>query len=264
MSSTTLTYIYGVVPPDAAEPPEALRGIDGHAVRLLHGGGVAGIVSEVSADLYAEDTLNARLTDLAWVGERGVAHEGVLTWYADRGTVIPLAPFSLHRDEARVRERLEEDSARYDEVLARLAGRQEWSIKVWRVGERFAEHLDELSPRLRALTDEMRKTTPGRRFLLAKKRDAARAEELRAVSGEVGRQVFEELKERAEASQVLPIPAPVQASERTLALHATFLVREAEFAPFQQRVSVLAARYQPTGFDWEFTGPWPPYHFASV
>lgn len=264
MSSSTLTYLYGVVPLDTPEPPETLRGVDGHAVRLLRGGGVMGAVSEVPTDLYAEDPLNARLTDLAWVGERGVAHERVLTWFADRGTVIPLAPFSLHHDEARVRERLEEDSARYQKVLARLAGRQEWSIKVWRIESAISEHLDELSPRVRALTDEMQKASPGRRFLLTKKRDAARVEELRTVSGEVARQVFEELRERAEASQVLPIPAPVEGSERTLALHAAFLVPETEFSPFQQSVSALAARYRRTGFDWEFTGPWPPYHFASA
>lgn len=259
----SLLYLYGVVPATAPAPAAELRGVEAQPVRLVHEGELAGIVSEAPADVYAEEALDARLADLAWVGERGVAHERVLSWFADRGPVLPLAPFSLHQDEARVRARLREGAQELGRTLARLAGRREWGIKLWRIDAALAGQLDELSPRLRALAEEIRAAPPGRRFLLTKKRDAARTDELRAVTAEIGRRVFRHLAEHADDALVLPLPAQAGANGRTLTLHAAFLVADERFDAFQQRVSQLAAEYRPRGFEWEFTGPWPAYHFAG-
>ncbi|HEV2129682.1 MAG TPA: GvpL/GvpF family gas vesicle protein [Longimicrobiaceae bacterium] len=264
MESTTLTYLYGIVPEDAPEPPAELAGIEGAPVRLLRAYGVAAVVGDVADEVYAAEKLDARLADLAWVGERGVAHEIVLTWFADRGPVIPLSLFSLHQGEERITERLEQLAPRLGEILARLAGRREWGVKVRRIDATVAAHLELLSPRLRALAQEMEGAPPGRRFLLAKKRDAMRGEELRAVSADAARRVFEELEACAERSTRLPVVANAAEAERPLVLHGAFLVAEAEFPAFQQRLSDAAHRYGSLGFDFEFTGPWPAYHFADV
>jgi hypothetical protein len=258
-----LLYLYGIVPHDAAEPDE-VRGIEGAPVRLVRAGGVAGIVSPVPDDAYGEETLNARLADLAWVGERGVAHERVLSWFVDRGPVVPLTPFSLHGYEARVRERLEEGGEQFRATLQRLTGRREWGVRIWRTPAVEA-HLDDLSPQLQAMNHEIAAASPGRRYLLERKRATLRAEELRGISARVAREAFTTLARHAEAAQQLPIAAPSNpAAERTLALHAAFLVADTEFAAFEQPLSELVARYRPAGFEWEFTGPWPPYHFVDA
>lgn len=264
MESETLIYLYGIVREDAPDPPAELTGIESAPVRLLRADGVAAVVGDVSSEIYAAEKLDARLADLAWVGERGVAHEIVLTWFADRGPVIPLSLFSLHRDEQRVRERLGQHAPRLRELLTRLAGRQEWGVKVRRIDATLAAHLELLSPRLRALAQEMESAPPGRRFLLAKKRDAMRGEELRAVSADTARRVFEELEASAERSTRLAVVANAAEAERPLVLHGAFLVPQAEFATFQQRLSEAAHRYGSLGFEFEFTGPWPAYHFADV
>ncbi|MGI9180513.1 MAG: GvpL/GvpF family gas vesicle protein [Longimicrobiaceae bacterium] len=264
MESETLTYLYGIVPEDAPEPPAELAGVEGAPVRLLRAVGLAAVVGDVPAEVYAAERLDARLADLPWVGERGVAHEIVLTWFADRGPVIPLSLFSLHRDEERITARLEQHAPRLRELLARLAGRQEWGVKVRRIDATVAAHLELLSPRLRALAQEMESAPPGRRFLLAKKRDAMRGEELRAVTTDAVRRVFEELEACAERSTRLQVVANAGEAERPLVLHGAFLVPEAEYPAFQQRLSEAAHRYGALGFEFEFTGPWPPYHFADA
>lgn len=262
-NAETLFYLYGIVEGDAADPAGELSGLDGAPVRLLREGSVAAPVSEVPASLYADDELNARLGDIGWVGERGLAHERVLDWFADRGPVVPLSPFSLHREEGLVRERLTREVERLLPLLERLRGRKEWRVKVWRRDEAVASQLDELSPMLRALAAEIEAAPAGRRYLLLKKRDAARGEELRRVSERVGQLVFQELQAHADQAEVLPAPRDLPASNRTLVLDSAWLVEESRFADFQRRLGELAGEFQPNGFEFEFTGPWPPYHFTS-
>ena len=259
----TLAYLYGIVAADAADPPPDLAGIDGGAVRVVRGERVCAVVSDVAAAGYADEVLDARLADLAWVGERGLAHERVLDWYAERGPVIPLSLFSLHRDDERVRERFAAEAERYERSLERLRGHREWGVKLWRDHTRLGEHLAELSPAVAALAAEIETAPPGRRFLLERKREALRAEELRRVSARVSHEVYAQLSGEARNSVTIPITAPPGSPAKTLVLYGAFLVPDERFAGFQRRLSELAATFQPTGFDFEFTGPWPPYHFAD-
>jgi hypothetical protein len=259
----TLTYLYGIVPAEAADPPADLSGVDGGAVRLLRGDRVAALVSDVAAHAYADEVLDARLADLSWVGERGLAHERVLDWYAERGPVIPLSLFSLHRDDGRVRDRFEGEAERFERSLEKLRGRREWGVKLWRDDARLSEHLGELSPAVAALAAEIESAPPGRRFLLEKKREALRAEEMRRVSARISHEVYAQLRAAAERSVTAPIPPTAPQAARTIVLHGAFLVSDDGFAAFQRRLSELAGTFQPTGFEFEFTGPWPPYHFAD-
>ena len=258
-----LIYLYGIVPADAPEAPDDLAGIDGGRVRVLRGERVAAVVSAVATAEYGDEALDSRLADLSWVGERGLAHERVLDWFADRGPVVPLSLFSLHQGEDRVRERLSSEAERFARVLEELRGRREWGVKLWRDETRLATRLAELSPAVAALAAEIEQAPPGRRFLLEKKRDALRSEEMRRVSSRVSHEVYAQLRGAADDSATVAIPPNAPPGTRTLLLHAAFLVPDAGFELFQSRLSELAATFQPTGFDFEFTGPWPPYHFAQ-
>ena len=258
-----LSYLYGIVPADAPDPPADLTGIDGGAVRVVRGERVGALLSEVSEEAYADEAIDARLPDLAWVGERGLAHERVLDWYAERGPVIPLSLFSLHRDEARVRERFAGDAERYERALERLRGRREWGVKLWRDDERLSAQLAQLSAAIAALSGELESASPGRRFLLEKKRDAMRADEMKRVSARISHEVYAQLSARAERAVTVPIPANTPQSAKTMVLYGAFLVPDDRYADFQRTLSELAGTFQPTGFDFEFTGPWPPYHFAD-
>ena len=258
-----LVYLYGIVPADAPEPDAALEGIEGGYVRLLRAGRVAAVISDVPEQLYGDEALNGRLDDLAWVGGRGMEHERVLDWYVEQGAVLPLSLFSLHRDEARVRGRLESEEDAYHRALDKLSGRKEWGIKLWRNESEAAEGIDRLSASLQVLNEELEAAPPGRRFLLARKRDAMRAEEVRALSSRIAHDVFSALRAAADAAVSIRLPAGVAARDRTLLLHAAYLVRDDGFATFQAAVTGQAADLNGSGFEIEFTGPWPPYNFTG-
>ena len=262
-TADSLFYLYGIVGADAPEPPHDLAGLEGRPVRLLREGKLAAPVSEVSRDAYSDDALDARLGDLAWVGERGLAHEQVLDWFAERGPVVPLSLFSLHRDEERVRARLAAEADRVLPLLESLRGRREWQVKLWRRDTVVTEHLDELSPTLKGLSEEIEQAPPGKRYLLLKKRDAARAEELRRVSERVAQVLYETLREESDQGVVIPSPRGAPQTGHVLVLDSAWLVNESLYPEFQRRLGQLAGEFQPNGFEYEFTGPWPPYHFTD-
>jgi hypothetical protein len=259
----TLVYLYAVVPAAADEPPTGLTGIDDAPVRLVRVGEVAAVVSDLTATDYMDETLDAHLSDLSWVGARGVAHERVLDWFLERGPLIPLSLFSLHRGDDLVRERFEPESQRLADLLDSLRGRKEWGIKLWRRDEELRLNIDEISPTLRAYRAEMESAAPGRRFLLEKRMETVRTEELRTVARRVAHQSYGMLQEAAERATTVPIPPASGDSSRALVLHAAFLVTEAGFAEFQQAVGRVAHEFGGVGFEVEFTGPWPPYHFVG-
>jgi hypothetical protein len=264
VSAPSLVYLYGVVPASAPPPPAVLSGLDDGAVRLLPVGDLAAVVSDVPAATYGEQALDQRLRDIAWVGERGLAHERVATWYADHGPIVPFTLFSLHQSDERLRERLAGRLPALRDLLDRLTGRQEWGIKVWRDEQRFAGRVAALSAPMQSLETEIRSAAPGRAYLLRKKQEALRADESRRVAAEIVHAVYAALAEAAEAGRALPLPpTAAPAGERVLALHAAFLVPTEAYPQFQQRVQELEAAHRDAGFEWEFTGPWPPYHFAE-
>lgn len=264
----TLFYLYGIVRAASAPSPGAVAGLDGGIVRVVPAAGLGALVSEVRASEYDEEALDGKLEDVSWVGERAVAHERVLSWYAGQGPVVPLSPFSFHRDEARVRARVEAMAPRLERLLDDLAGKHEWGVKVWREDAVLFERLEGLSSALEALAREIAAAGQGRRFLLEKKREALRVNEAARVSRQVASDVFSGLRELAERAVVLPIPAAPPAADggaaQRLVLHSSFLIAEAGFDLFHMRLNEVAGELGQSGFSFELAGPLPPYHFARV
>ena len=49
-----------------------------------------------------------------------------------------------------------------------------------------------------------------------------------------------------------------------MVLNAAFLVAPDRLNAFQQTLTSLVERHGAHGFRFDFTGPWPPYHFAGA
>lgn len=258
-----LVYLYGIVPAETPAPPGDLQGIDGGPVSVRPIGRVSAVIGSVAADAYGDDSLDARLEDLVWVGDRGIAHERVLDWFAERGPVIPISLFSLHRDIERLCERVGAEEHEFARILDRLRGHREWGVKLWRRESVAFEGIDRLSPSLKQVAAEIAEAPPGKRFLLERRRDAMRKEELRSASKRITHELFLDLRRFAAAGMAIPLPGSPPGSDRALLLHAAFLVADAAFEDFRGAVSLQARELSGSGFEVELTGPWVPYHFSD-
>jgi hypothetical protein len=267
MSSTleSIWYVYGIVPGGAeftsAAPPE---GLDDAGVAVERRGDLAALVSVLDGASYAPTCVEQSSGDVEWLSPRATAHDRVLTWASDRGAVVPLPMFSLFSGRDAVRAMLDERSAQLSEALARVKQGREYALRVYRVDAELLDVIPEMSPRLHELAAQAASASPGQRYLLERKLDGEKRAEVRGVTQQVVDDIVEQLSRNAIESVRSPIPrvADRAAASGTMVLNAAFLVAPSGLEPFQRTLTSIVKRHDQHGFRFDFTGPWPPYHFA--
>lgn len=256
-----VVYLYGFVP-SAASAPEDVAGVGDAPVRLLRLGPVQAAVSDLPAGVYGAAAVEARLEDLDWVGEQGLAHERVVTWFADNAEILPARLFSLYSGEQALRDAV---AARMDEVstgLQALSGRREWNLKVAYDADELARHGSDVSPDLKRLDEEIAAAAPGRRYLLERRRGDLLKQEVTRAGRTLAHDLLEALRPHAADVRILPLAEGE--GQGTVSLNAALLVdRDAEPA-LRTQVAELYERYTELGMIVSFSGPWAPYRFVDV
>jgi len=253
-------YAYGVVrsPFDVSAAP---AGLDDAALQLEAGGRVAALVSPIDADEYAPERVATQSQDVEWLGARAQAHDRVITWASDRAAIVPLPLFTVFRDMAGVREMLETRRDELEGILADLTGSHEYTVRIFRVDAVLVDALAQRSPRIAELETRARDATPGQRYLLERKLEQERRVAIERVGDQVAVEAFARLGRIARRS-VREAVAPGAGSTGHAVLNASFLVADRETDAFREAVTELVGAHGAAGFRFEFTGPWPPYHFV--
>ena len=255
-------YAYAVTSA-ALDSATAPPGLDDAAVRLVVEGDLAAVVSSLDAHAYASDRVEQATEDIGWLAPRAAAHDAVVTWAADRGPTVPLPIFTLFHDEHRVRQMLRERADALRATLARVGAAQEFGLRIFRLDEVLARQVSSLSPRVKALEQQSRDAAPGQRYLLERKLETERRNEARRIAGEVARESFDTLAPLAMEALREPLPAKGRDDAAGVAvLNAFFLIERGALVPFQQALTTIAQAHEPRGFRFDFTGPWPAYHFV--
>jgi hypothetical protein len=185
-----------------------------------------GVVSTVDLDEFGEKGLRNNLEKPGWLERTARRHDAVVQACARNAPTAPMRLATICFDDWTVRRRLE---LRYDALaaaLARIDGRQEWSVKVY-----------------------------------AHSALAPTSDEARAVAA--AREVDETLRGLAVATRRLRAPDPrLPGVGESMLLSGTYLVDEPQAAAFVEQVATLAAAH--TEVSVACGGPWPPYSFAML
>lgn len=259
----TVWYVYGIVPP-TLDPGGAPEGVEDSAIRIEAHDGIAALVSELPEATYGPAPLERNTADVEWLGPRAVAHDRVLSWASDRAAVVPLPMFSLFSSRDAVRSLLRDQSSKLSAALARAATGREYALRVYRLDAELLAIVDELSERLGELRRTAESAAPGQRYLIERKLEAERKAELRMVGQRIAGEIFDALSTRSLDAVRSPIPQALPANAPgIMVLNAAFFVAPDAFVPFQRALSELVAAHDQRGFRFDFTGPWPAYHFVS-
>jgi hypothetical protein len=263
----SIWYVYGIV---SSEMPETTLpvGLDDTGVALERHDRIAALVSVLESDQYAPAALETNSGDVEWLSPRAVAHDRVLTWASDRGggAVVPLPMFSLFSGQQAVRAMLRERAAQLASTLARVARGREYALRVYRVDAELLAAVATLSPRLKEMAKTAESASPGQRYLLERKLDGEKKVELRSLSQKIVEDIVSELRPQTLSVVRSPIPRVVEAetaTRGTMVLNVAFLVAPEQFEALQKTLTTLVARHGAHGFRFDFTGPWPPYHFVN-
>jgi hypothetical protein len=252
--SGTATYLYCAVvrrtAPRLAGAPAGLPGT-GPLRALDAGGGLWLVAADAPLDRFDAPVIERGLRDLDWVSECALAHEVVVEWFVRGGTVIPMKLFTLFTSDARALDHVARDRRRIDRVVARVAGRTEWVVRVL---------LGEAGPVAAA---EPRGPAGGGRAFLEAKRSALDARRHRATAARTGvERLYAALGKRATAARRRP-PLAAPPGGRRLLLDAAFLVARPDTAAFRLELKRAATPLRDMGCEVALTGPWPPYSFAG-
>jgi len=259
-----LWYVYGITPAsiDVRRAPE---GVDDAPLELCVDEDFAAVASRLDGERYAPDEIERGTENVEWLAPRAVAHDRVLTWLSDHGPVVPLPVFSLFSGEEAVRKTLRERSAELRNALRRVARGREYALRVYRVDAELAAVAAEHSPRLAELERSAAAANPGQRYLLERKLDVERKKDLHGIGARIAREIAASLRPFAvETSETRVATRPVRAeAEGTLILDIAFLVDPKRLEEFQRTLTDIVAQHGSRGFRFDFTGPWPPYHFVQ-
>lgn len=248
-------YVYGVVP--AAEASPALfadvAGVSGSPVRLVDGGALAAIASEVPLAEFGEEAITTKLRDPEWLEGRVRAHDAVLEAALGLVPVVPFRFGAIYRGENHVRELLSDDE-KFAEALERVRGRLEFGVKA------FLMTPDAEAP---PAANEG-SSTAGRRYLEAKQQARRLAEEQDAQKARWADASHQRLAAVSEAATANP-PQPREISGRNaeMFLNGAYLVAAERDAEFRGVLTELGDEFGANGVAYELTGPWPAYNFVE-
>ena len=250
----TATYLYCVVKagkkPSVHEAPDGLLEA-GRPEAIQVAPSVWMVVADVPTDVYSGASLESVLADLDRVGQIAVGHEAVVEYFARQRslTVIPLKLFTMFSSREKAAADIEQRRTTIERTMKRIAGAEEWGVRVFRADARASTHREQPAP-----------VTSGAACLAAKKRVRDEARAARVAAAEAATRVFEELSGIARDAH-RRLDAPATAATPPL-LDAAFLVPLEKRVVFQKAAKREADACERAGAELTLTGPWPAYHFA--
>jgi hypothetical protein len=254
------TYLYGFVPGDA-QAPRGILGIGGSTVKLLDLGSVKAVISAVPADVYDPERIDEQIQDLKWVSEQGVAHEAVVAWFVDNSEILPVSLFTMYSTADALMEAATPRAAELTAEIERLRNKREWDVKISFKESEVERHANTLSARIAEMDRELSVATPGKRYLLERKRAEVLKAETRRAAQTLADEAYAALHTHTVAARTLPIPRA--GDSLPVILHAALLVHRRNEPALMEAFEREGRRLERVGVELRFSGPWAPYRFTG-
>jgi hypothetical protein len=240
--SNRVLYLYGITR-DVASHMELPAGVDGSSpVEPLLCAGLTCWISRVAADEYGE-RLSANMENLDWLAANSVRHQRVVGAIAAATDILPGRFGTVFVSEDTLRADVRSRQASLLNALKRIAGTEEWGVKVFATKTAQAAAANAKS---------------GKDYL---RRKAAQMES--RAHRETDPQVKSLQRELDRITLDSTPGGNVSGVQRELEWHASYLLRRDRRRQFQEALKRFATRWQDSRRI-EATGPWPPYSFISA
>ena len=260
-------YVYCIAESAAATrlPADSLPAAIEEDARLewISVNNLAALVSEVPRETYSEERLAEHLTDATWTAIRAMRHETVAEYVAKRASVIPLRFGTIYLERSGIEQMLTEKGRELEEILEHLRGREEWGVNVYSDRAVLMTSITSVSPVLREMVERAAQAPPGQSYLMQKKIDAMRVDEVRAAVNRIVDEIEAKLGEQTDDARRLRILKVETTEHGELKAKFAFLVKRSGFEEFRDAAERLAQEHQAAGVRLELTGPWPVYNFVN-
>ena len=229
-----------------------VAGLSGGRLETVEHRGLTAVVSTVDLGEYGEEGLRANLENLAWLEQAARGHDTVIQAIAQVAPVAPLRLATICLDDDGVRRRLTEWHAPLEQILDRVEGRSEWSVKVF-TDARAAT----------AAKPPESVAGGGAAYLQRKKAETQARATGEAAALAAAEHIHQVLAGAALADRRLPAQDPrLTGHEGTMVHNGAYLVETDGGEAFLAHVDALVADHPDVTIG--VRGPWPPYSFAML
>jgi hypothetical protein len=259
-------YVYCVVRESADLSLSGLVGVaPGFDVATVTYRGLSAVVSEVPLQQFGADALKDNFEDLEWLERTARAHDAILARALAADAVVPLRLCTIFTDEAGVRRMLERGREFLLDVLGRLRGKAEWSVKLLADQKKIESAAREHESARAAAPAAGGSEAPGRAFFARKKAERFMREQARAIVESAAEETHDRLRVEAAAATLLR-PQNPELSGRVgeMVLNGAYLVDRSRAEAFAGVAQELAERDRRIGLDLELGGPFAPYNFVPA
>ena len=146
-----------------------------------------------------------------------------------------------------------------------IEGKEEWGIKIYCDRKLLSEQIDELSEETAELEKQIMASSPGKAFLLKRKKNDLVENEIDRICKSYGQIYYNEFRKLSVSTNMNNLlPKEFTGREDTMILNAVFLVNKTKVNDFKNTGDTLSKKNENSGCFIEITGPWPPYSFIYI
>jgi hypothetical protein len=173
---------------------------------------------------------------------------------------------TIFKDRARLEEVLEKDYLRIREVLERIRGKQEWSVKVYLKDRRkFEQVIKEKNETIKEKEREIASLPEGMAFFVEEELKETISKEMEKELNNTTKSFFERLKKQALASEISKIlKKELTGRQEPMVLNAAYLIPEENIEDFKKEAIDINQQIEKNGVFLEYSGPWPAYNFTPL
>ena len=256
-----LIYVYCIT----NSPPGLVRNMETKGLKSLIFDNFYVIVKYVSESEFSEENFKKNLSDIQWLETNAREHIRVISMIMEYSTVVPFKFGTIYNTKAGLKKFITDYSGSLVENFHHIKGKEEWSVKIYCDRKELCVQIDELSEEAAALEKQIMASSPGKAFLLTRKKTDLIENEMDRLCKNYGQEYYNEFKNLSESTSLNNLlPKEFTGRKDTMILNATFLVSKNKVTDFKSTVDTLRKRDGNSGFFIEATGPWPPFSFISI
>lgn len=264
-------YLYCIKEKTKEHPTFSIKGIDGKGeVFTLTHRELEAIVSKVSLEEFGSGEIQKKSQeDLGWIKEKALAHEKVIE-EAMRNkdnvlSVIPMRFGTIFKEKTTLEKTLNEDYAKIKEVIDKIRGKQEWSVKVYLKDRKiFEQAIKEKNETIKEKEKEIASLPEGMAFFMEEELKEVISREVDNELNNIVEVLFETFKRQAaDAIKCKILGKELTGKREPMVLNSAYLIPEEKIENFKEEAEGLNQQIQAKGFYLEYSGPWPAYNFTS-
>ncbi len=246
-------------------PPDSVPSLESQGLKSLRVDNFHVVIKYVSESEFSDENLKKNVADLQWLEINAREHIRVIGMIMEHHTVIPFNFGTIYHSEDSLKKFIDQYSDSLIEHLIHLEWKEEWAVKIYCDRKTLSHQIDELSEEAAALEKLIMASSPGKAFLLKRKKTDLIENEMDRICKSYGQKYFDEFKEMSVSTRLNNLlPKEFTGREDTMILNTTLLISKERAIEFISTARNIKNNQGDNGFDIEVTGPWPPFSFISI